>query len=492
MIESNFSPTSSATISWPPTGRCRVPGCQKNIVPAPVSGPTPLYCSKHSHDDLCGNDPASTQLLERFDEAVKVADRTPVTCAAPSCATQVAPGSQYFPACRKQCLKLCQITRQHAGDFNAQLDALGEEHARSSIQDASWDTYKSGIRMWIRFRLGVQRRHPSQLDGKHSDGTPRLESDAEQQLIRFVEWLGHAGTLAPPQRAGYVSAVKAAHLLWFGYPYESFSHCKFFRLTRVLDGMIKLHKGNKRALREGMLRIHFQHIFVFIDKEFTAKSDVYFVRPMEALLITMWQGIFRPDECVPTPRNKTFPHMGQVVFRGPSGAPVPYSTPYSKVNYCEYDPDGRKNDPGRTNPPVILAADHDDKSKRFSACFQLHALFNLMRPTAASLAITPLFPTRAQGPHYSPYDYDGLGKLVRRVMSWALRCRESSPALTPYTAYSLRIGGAVALHDAGADGLVIAAMGQWRSDVYQIYIRTARHKAMTWTVRMSRGLQAKL
>jgi hypothetical protein len=56
----------------------------------------------------------------------------------------------------------------------------------------------------------------------------------------------------------------------------------------------------------------------------------------------------------------------------------------------------------------------------------------------------------------------------------------------------LRIGGAVALHDAGADGLVIAAMGQWRSDVYQIYIRTARHKAMTWTVRMSRGLQAKL
>jgi hypothetical protein len=58
--------------------------------------------------------------------------------------------------------------------------------------------------MWVCFRLGVQRRHPSQLDGKHSDGTPRLESDAEQQLIRFVEWLGHAGTLAPAQRAGYM------------------------------------------------------------------------------------------------------------------------------------------------------------------------------------------------------------------------------------------------------------------------------------------------
>ena len=79
-------------------------------------------------------------------------------------------------------------------------------------------------------------------------------------------------------------------------------------------------------------------------------------------------------------------------------------------------------------------------------------------------------------------------------MAWVFRCKESDAVLKPYTAYSLRIGGAITLHDAGADGLVIAAMGQWRSDVYQVYIRTARHKAMTmtWTVRMSRGLQAKL
>ena len=106
--------------------------------------------------------------------------------------------------------------------------------------------------------------------------------------------------------------------------------------------------------------------------------------------------------------------------------------------------------------------------------------------------VTPLFPTRAKGPIFTPYNYEALGKLVRRVMSWALHCREADPQLKPYTAYSLRIGGAVALHDAGADGLVIAAMGQWRSDVYQIYIRTARHKAMAWSIRMSRGLQAKL
>jgi len=137
---------------------------------------------------------------------------------------------------------LHQAAVAHEGDFNAQLDALGECHARASIQDSSWETYATGIRMWIRFRLGVQRRHPSQLDGLHSDGTPRLEVDAEQQLIRFVKWLGFSGTLAPQQRGGYVSAVKAAHLLWFGFPYEAFSQAKFFKLSRTLAGMVELHK----------------------------------------------------------------------------------------------------------------------------------------------------------------------------------------------------------------------------------------------------------
>jgi hypothetical protein len=272
-----------------------------------------------------------------------------------------------------------------------------------------------------------------------------LESDAEQQLIRFVEWLGHAGTLAPPQRAGYVSAVKAAHLLWFGCPYESFSHCKFFRLTRALDGMIMLHKGSKRALREGMLRVHFQRIFVFIDSEFTAKSDIYFVRPMEALLITMHVARnFPPRRVRPHSEEQNFPSHGPNCIPRPVWCLCSLLDPLQQARSITAGMTrmaGRMTHPGRTNPPVILAADHDDKSKRFSACFQLHALFNLMRPTEASLTTTPLFPTRAQaGPHSSPFDYDGLGKLVRRVMSWAFRCQESSPMLTPYTAYSLRIG----------------------------------------------------
>jgi hypothetical protein len=60
------------------------------------------------------------------------------------------------------------------------------------------------------------------------------------------------------------------------------------------------------------------------------------------------------------------------------------------------------------------------------------------------------------------------------------RCAGKSP----------RIGGAIALHGAGAGGLAIAAMGQWKSDVYKIYLRTARFKALPWSIRMSSGMQA--
>ena len=52
-------------------------------------------------------------------------------------------------------------------------------------------------------------------------------------------------------------------------------------------------------LREGMLRPHFVKIFRWIDNVLSGRpSDIYVTRPMEAILVTMWQGIFRPDECV--------------------------------------------------------------------------------------------------------------------------------------------------------------------------------------------------
>jgi len=88
--------------------------------------------------------------------------------------------------------------------------------------------------------------------------------------------------------------------------------------------------------------------------------------------------------------------------------------------------------------------------------------------------------------------YKQLGTQVKRMMSVVLSCQVTDERLRTYTAYSPRIGGAIALHEAGADGLTIRAMGQWRSDVYRLYLRNSRMRALEWSVRVSRGYKAKI
>jgi hypothetical protein len=122
-----------------------------------------------------------------------------------------------------------------------------------------------------------------------------------------------------------------------------------------------------------------------------------------------------------------------------------------------------------------------------------------MHPADELLQSIPLFPQRlipdignnlaAVRDSVSHTD-SALTAMIRSKCAIIFNKEVKDPSLSVYTGYSLRIGGAIALHDAGADGMVIAALGQWRSGVYQIYIRTARHKAMSWTVRMSRGYKA--
>jgi hypothetical protein len=189
-----------------------------------------------------------------------------------------------------------------------------------------------------------------------------------------------------------------------------------------------------------------------------------------------------------------------VTFRDRFRRVVPYTTQFFRTESVELDlRDGRKNDAEKKNPPIILAADHQKSSRRCSACYQLHRAINFMHLAEHLLQAIPLFPQQlvpnigsvvAAARSMVSHTDSTLTGMIRSRLSIVFGKPVKDPSLAVFTGYSLRIGGAIALHDAGADGMVIAALGQWRSDVYQIYVRTARHKAMSWTVRMSRGYKA--
>ena len=52
---------------------------------------------------------------------------------------------------------------------------------------------------------------------------------------------------------------------------------------------------------------------------------------------------------------------------------------------------------------------------------------------------------------------------------------------TEFGLHSLRIGGATALFQAGADPLVIRTMGRWSSDCYRLYVRACFEQTIRWT-----------
>ena len=56
---------------------------------ASAVGAVSAYCDRHSMAD----DVVAVDLLRKYDEAIEVAERTPLTCAAPSCSEPVSPGS---------------------------------------------------------------------------------------------------------------------------------------------------------------------------------------------------------------------------------------------------------------------------------------------------------------------------------------------------------------------------------------------------------------
>jgi hypothetical protein len=90
--------------------------------------------------------------------------------------------------------------------------------------------------------------------------------------------------------------------MWHGYPYKAMTVARFFCLSRVLSGMKKTFKGEKTELRRPILHAHFVKMFRAIAALVLPSSIIFAI---EALFITMWQAILRPDEVVRTDKNKS-------------------------------------------------------------------------------------------------------------------------------------------------------------------------------------------
>jgi hypothetical protein len=486
-----------------------------------------LFCVEHFSRN--SDNAATFDSLQHADTLISRADQTFTECANPTCDKLVQAGSDYpyYPACCDKCYGVVHIF-QNSSTMPQALRQLSQLHMNNSVVDSSWKTYRTGIRAWLRFCLCVLRDHPNfafvkALDGstyvKSTASPPLFRHNTEEQLMDFFTWLSLEGTVAPTSAEGYISAVKAAHLIWNGSPFEA-SACDFYRLSRTIRGLKKSVKSGPSELRDGLSRDDFHRWF---QSSGTIPSDTSlgpFLYPSEqfkdhlanqaysneALMVCLWHFILRPDELIPTDNHTHFATMSMITFFSKSGFAIPLFSDYEDVGHVALDLSrhGRKNDQAGNNPALLSGADHNTEGKPFCAAWQLHRLVRHIRPVG-DLDLFPLFPVSAQPcvpvetqlgmvPLELPRSitYKQLGTQVKRMMSVVFSCQVTDERLRTYTAYSPRIGGAIALHEAGADGLTIRAMGQWRSDVYRLYLRNSRMRALEWSVRVSRGYKAKI
>jgi len=179
----------------------------------------------------------------------------------------------------------------------------------NSVSDSSWKTYKTGTRAWLRICFSVLRDHPNFAFQKSICGfefskiggnPPRFRADAEEQLMDFYSWLSLEGSCKPASAEGYVSAVKASHLIWNGFPFEA-SVLRFYRLGRMIRGLKRSIKSGPVELKEGLTHEDFHRWFQLNDtmprevlgkltygsekQKLRARDHAY---PLEALIVCLW------------------------------------------------------------------------------------------------------------------------------------------------------------------------------------------------------------
>ena len=260
----------------------------------------------------------------------------------------------------------------------------------------------------------------------------------------FVSQLAKEG-LAPQSIKGYLSAVRNLHIT--AGLHEEFSKELTPKLEMVLRG-IKKQAAKTRP----------PHVRLPITIEVMAKiKEVLQKDPTNEVNILFWAacalaffGFLRCGE-----------------FTVPSQSEYDPSTHLS-LNDIAID--------SADSPSLIQVSIKQSKTDPFRKGVQL-----FLAKTGKNICpITAIMPYLAlRGPKQGPlFLYQGGNYLTRQDFTTLLRTtlRQAGLDDSQYAAHSFRIGAATTAKEAGISDVHIKMLGRWKSNAYQLYVRTPREK----------------
>ena len=309
--------------------------------------------------------------------------------------------------------------------------------------------YVTGQNAWASF-IALNEDCVPWLDGVDREGELR----AERQVMRFAMFLAPFIKLATIRN--YISGVRSMHVERLGFFAWEFGR----RLPQLLKGIARVYPAATRKRAPVTLEV-LRQWFKLLD--FT---NFLHVELWVAILLAFF-GLMRKSE-----------------FAVPVGLLFNPATHLSRESVVFlYDPEGRL-----TGMKIWLARAKCDQEG--VGCW-IHfawiggwlcpvAWMSLMlraRPRAAKCE--PLFKS-ASGLGMSTLQFSNA---VERLASLAAACEGAD-----VTAHSLRIGGAMALFEAGASDSVIMMLGRWKGSSFRAYLRSSAEVVMHWNRVMAVGV----
>ncbi len=315
----------------------------------------------------------------------------------------------------------------------------------AGLASSSLRAYGPGLRAWLSFCAA--RHLPTLLPGD----TPQDQRAAEEAVCLFAIQL--ARSLSAPTIRVYLAAVRLHHIRMLGsHPWAA-----GLRLPLVISG-----------IRRQQQRAPAKRTAVTLDLLLEWRAQLQLDRPHDATvwaaILTAFFGLLRVSEYT-LPARSAFDaarHLtrGDVSFlRDRSGA----------VHAMELHVKFAKAAQLGSDTPVPFAVQGGPLCPVAAIAHLLR-----LRPGAPT---EPLF-ALATGPLSTPAFNAAFAGLVSN----------SSARGSLTTAHSLRIGGAMALHTAGAPDTVLQGIGRWRSGAFREYLRHSRPTLLAWAAQMSHPL----
>jgi hypothetical protein len=325
-----------------------------------------------------------------------------------------------------------------------------ERDLHGGLAPSTQRAYSAGQRAWI--RLCHQYGWPVLMVGSGGQGETRHEC----RLMIFAEVLSRSLRAATVQN--YISAVRSLHVHYLG-------HCSWrggLRLPRLLAGIRRRqnYRPKKRAPVTLALLREWKSCFNLNRCDHAT---------LWAALLTAFFGLLRKSEFTVGAGSQFDPHR---------------HLSCGDISFCG-DLEGEQA--GRWMEVHVKFS----KTEQFGADFSIPIAAN-GGPVCAYTAVRHMLSLRPRATPTDPLFVMGTEArpLAAATVSRTLaKLVQGTPSLRSVwvTPHSLRVGGTLALQEAGASELVLQILGRWRSDCYKEYLRFARRPLIQWSQRMGGG-----